>query len=74
MAMPRHVERVFPRDDIDFVALVDSAALDSGSPADLEHRLRATYPRVVVRARDLAGDHTEVWYVYRDGSWTATSQ
>ena len=72
MAMPRHVERVFPRDDIDFVALVDSAALHSATPTDLEQRLRGTYPRVVVRARGLAGDHTEIWYVYRDGSWTAT--
>lgn len=70
--MPRHIERVFPRDDIDFVAVVDLAALDARSPADLEHRLRDGYPHVVVRARDLSGDHTEVWYVYRDGSWTAT--
>jgi hypothetical protein len=70
--MARHLERVFPRDDTDFVALVDAIALSSGSPAQLEDGLRATYPRVVVRARDLEGDHTQVWYVYRDGSWTAT--
>jgi hypothetical protein len=65
---------VFPRDDTDFVALVDAMALISTSPAELESRLCATYPRVVVRARDLHGDHTQIWYVYRDGSWTATRE
>ena len=70
--MQRHIERTFPRDDIDFVALVDALALGAASPADLEVLLRRTYPRVVVRARDLEGDHTEVCYVYRDGSWTAS--
>jgi hypothetical protein len=70
--MPRHIERVFPRDDADFVALVDQAAIDAGSPAELERHLRESHPRTVVRARDLAGDNTQVWYVYRDGSWTAT--
>jgi hypothetical protein len=70
--LPRHVETVFPRDDVAFVALVDAKAVDSATPADLEDRLRDLYPRAVVRARDLEGDHTQVWYVYRDGSWTAT--
>jgi hypothetical protein len=44
--MARHVERVFPRDDTDFVALVDAEAIDSASPAALETRLRKTYPHV----------------------------
>jgi hypothetical protein len=70
--LPHHVERVFPRDDTSFVALVDTTALDSASPAELEDRLRETYPHVAVRARDLDGDRTQIWYVYRDGSWTAT--
>lgn len=70
--MPRHVERVFPRDDIDFVALVDAAALEAATPVELERRLRARYPHVLVRARELASEQTEVWYVYRDGHWTAT--
>jgi hypothetical protein len=70
--MARHVERVFPRDDIDFVALVDLVALDARSPGELESLLRDRYPQVTVRARGLAGDQTEIWYVYRDGSWTAT--
>jgi hypothetical protein len=68
--MPRHIERVFPRDDADFVARVDAAALGAASPEELQKRLRATHSRAVVRARDLSGDSTQVWYVYRDGSWT----
>jgi hypothetical protein len=72
MALARHIERVFPRDDTDFVALVDVAALDAQNPDELERRLRERFPRVIVRARDLSGDDTEVWYVYRDGSWFAS--
>ena len=70
--MPSRVVRVFPRDDADFVALVDGGALGARSPVELEGRLRETHPRVIVRARDLSGELTEVWYVYRDGSWTAS--
>lgn len=70
--MPRHIERAFPRDDIDFVALVDVEAVDAQNPGELESRLRSTHRDVTVRARDLAGDQIEIWYVYRDGSWTAT--
>jgi len=71
--MQRHIERVFPRDDVEFVALVDSLALTAGSPDVLQRQMRTMYPRVVVRARDLAGEQTEIWYVYRDGSWTPTN-
>ena len=70
--MPSHIERVFPRDDADFVALVDTAALSARSPDELERRLRETHPRAIVRARDLSGEKAQVWYVYRDGSWTPT--
>ena len=68
----RHIQLVFPRDDIDFVALVDFAAVDSHHPAELERRLRETYPSATVRARDLSGDPAQIWYVYRDGSWSPT--
>ena len=68
--MRAHVEQVFPRGDVDFVALVDLAALDAVSPADLQKRLRESYPHAVVRERDLQGERSDVWYVYRDGSWT----
>jgi hypothetical protein len=38
------------------------------SAAELEGRLRRTYPRVVVRERGLVGEPA-AWYVYRDGAW-----
>lgn len=40
------------------------------SAAELQARLRLAYPSVVVRERDLSGDPTPQWYVYRDGCWT----
>lgn len=72
--MRRHTEQAFPRDDIDFVAMVDAAAIDAASPADLQLLLRAAYPNVIVRGRGLAGEGSETWYVYRDGSWTASRE
>jgi len=66
----RHVEHVNPRDDTDFVALVDELAADVDTPTELEQRLQGTYPDAVVRPRGLSGENVEVWYVYRDGSWT----
>lgn len=65
-----HVEHVNPRGDSIFVALVDQLASDADGPEDLERSLQDTYPDVVVRPRALSGERTEVWYVYRDGSWT----
>jgi hypothetical protein len=70
--MPHHTEHVFPRDDTDFVALVDLLALTSPTPRELERRLRETYPKAVVRARELSGENTQVRYVYRDGTWKAS--
>lgn len=67
----RHVERVNPRHDVDFVMLVDRLAVTATGPADLESRLRETYPNAVVRVRGLQGDTVAVWYVYRDGAWTS---
>ena len=48
-------------------------AMDLGATtvADLERRLRPAYPRATVHARDLSGETAVVWYVYRDGRWTA---
>jgi hypothetical protein len=46
--------------------------LDDGplTVAELEVRLRVRYPRAAVHARELAGERTTVWYVYRVGHWT----
>lgn len=37
-------------------------------PEDLADQLRASYPNVVARKRDISGE-AESWYVYRDGHW-----
>ena len=37
-------------------------------------RLRVLYPQAVVHARELAGELTAIWYVYRDGHWTSTGE
>jgi hypothetical protein len=38
------------------------------TPEALGGRLRRLFPRVLVRARQLAGEG-DLWYVYRDGGW-----
>jgi hypothetical protein len=43
-------------------------------PSALETALRRTYPNAVVRPRELAGERTEIWYVYRDGRWVRPGQ
>lgn len=58
-----------PRTDADFAALVDRSAADAASPQELQDRLRATYPRCVVRRRLVSNEPRTVWYVYRDGHW-----
>ena len=65
-----HIERVNPRDDVEFVALVDELAAEVDGSEELQRALREKYPDAVVRTRGLSGDAIEVWYVYRDGSWT----
>jgi hypothetical protein len=65
---------VNPRDDTGFVALVDEVAPGTRRPQDLEALLRKRYPRAVVRARGLSGEIDQIWYVYRDGSWTSGAE
>jgi hypothetical protein len=60
-----------PARDVAFRALAEAALRESRSVDELEQILRRKYPRVVVRARDLAGERPVVWYVYRDGHWVA---
>jgi hypothetical protein len=63
---------VFPRDDAQFTALVESlAGTDGTAPDQLEGQLRVFYPQAVVHQRDRLGEldqSAESWYVYRDGS------
>jgi hypothetical protein len=59
-----------PTDDAEFVAEVDRAMGEGiADAADLQRRLRATYPHALVRPRGLANEPFVVWYVYRDGHW-----
>lgn len=59
-----------PTDDEDFRSAAE-ALLDSGvhAPDRLQLCLRERYPDAVVRPRELAGEHVQIWYVYRDGHW-----
>ena len=58
-----------PRSDEEFVARVQTEGPASSSAEALQARLRADYPKAVVRPRQLEGEREEIWYVYREGSW-----
>ena len=58
-----------PRSDEEFVGFVSRVAMAANTAAALEASLRRRYPRAVVRPRELEGERTDVWYVYRDGHW-----
>lgn len=60
-----------PRTDAAFRNHVHEMLNGLERPEDLAQRLRARYPEVVVRPRQLSGERSAVWYVYRDGSWTS---
>jgi hypothetical protein len=60
-----------PVTDRDFVSEAERHLDDGATTVDLlESRLRVRYPRAVVHARELSGESTTIWYVYRDGRWT----
>ena len=48
------------------IGLVNDGTIE---PAMLQDCLRGRYPRALVRPRELAGEQTQIWYVYRDGHW-----
>jgi hypothetical protein len=58
-----------PPGDRPFRDLIETALAGTWRPEDLEAMLRSRYPNAVVRRRELAGERTDVWYVYRDGHW-----
>jgi hypothetical protein len=62
-----------PANDRHFRALIESG-LRSGAmrPDDLEQLLRTRYPMAVVRPRELEGERTPIWYVYREGHWISS--
>ncbi len=41
-------------------------------PSQLQDCLREQWPLALVRPRELAGERSQIWYVYRDGHWVRT--
>lgn len=60
---------IYPRSDLEFVAMVYTMLDDRADPIELQLRLRETYPLAVVRPRVISSEPTSLWYVYRDGRW-----
>jgi hypothetical protein len=60
-----------PRKDGSFVEFATELASRIDDAAQMQKLLRERYPAAVVRPRDLSSETAVVWYVYRDGSWTA---
>ena len=67
---PRPTLILSPPDDPTFRSLA-MGLLEGGvaTAAGLEAHLRREYPAAIVRERELAGERTQIWYVYRDGRW-----
>jgi len=64
-----------PRTDEAFVRHVEAVVAGGAeSAAELEARLRESYPAAVVRERDLSGEPGPIWYVYRDGRWEPSDE
>jgi len=62
-----------PRSDAAFAELANARAANGAqTPGALERELRTHYPKAVVRERSLSSEAVVTWYVYRDGTWTAT--
>lgn len=63
-----------PLSDHEFVRFVRQKVSATGSPDELQALLRTQYEGAVVRKRELSGETTPVWYVFRDGSWTSADE
>ena len=65
--------RIIPSSDAAFRQHVEglTARHAFATADDLAARLRALFPRVLVRASEVSGQHN-VWYVYRDGVWSSS--
>ncbi|MDQ3129030.1 MAG: hypothetical protein M3Q66_11345 [Chloroflexota bacterium] len=64
-----------PTDDDAFRALAEGLVRGGIGQAEvLQDCLREAYPLVLVRPRALAGEHTDIWYVYREGHWIRSAR
>lgn len=70
MSPPRPSVLCNPVDDIVFQRVVESLLVGASSAEDLQVALRSSYPRALVRPRELSSEPVTVWYAYRDGRWT----
>jgi hypothetical protein len=67
---PRPTLVLNPPDDDAFRSLAEDLVQDGAElPEKLQASLRSAYPLALVRPRALAGEQTQIWYVYRDGHW-----
>lgn len=72
MSLPRRLAALVlnPTSDAEFRRVVEeSIRAGATNPDALADSLRATYPAVVARRREISDEPHEVWYVYREGSW-----
>lgn len=59
-----------PPDDDEFRSSAERLVEDGvRDPSELQGQLRDRWPGALVRPRELAGEHAQIWYVYRDGHW-----
>jgi hypothetical protein len=71
----RPVLIINPATDASFAALAETElAVDGHDREAFQARLRRRYPQTVVHARELSGEQTTIWYVYRDGHWTRSER
>ena len=69
-AEPRPTLVLNPPDDEAFRSSAERLVEDDlRDPSALQERLRERWPHALVRPRELAGEHAQIWYVYRDGHW-----
>jgi hypothetical protein len=61
---------VNPRSDLEFTRFVFELAGGAElTSSELEQHVRKSYPRAVVRERDLSSEDQPTWYIYREGRW-----
>jgi len=58
-----------PAADFRLALLARDLAGPDSTPEKLQQTLRHDYPNLVVRRRELSGENTEIWYLYREGHW-----
>lgn len=63
-----------PADDDAFRRACRSSMRPGMTPDGLAAALQDRYPATVVHRRELAGERSVTWYVYRDGHWTGRSK